>query len=76
MNRGSYYIAACLIILIFRDFLSPVYFKEISQDEGYRDGQIGKVHLQYIKLKNTPAPKFPELDDAQLVMCRLWRATR
>jgi len=49
------------------DFLSPVDFKEISQDEGYRDGQIGKIISVY-KSQKYPAQKFPELDDAQLVI--------
>ena len=49
------------------DFLSPVNFNEISQDEGYRDGQIGKAISVY-KAQKYPAKKFPDLDDAQLVI--------
>ncbi len=43
------------------DFLSPVNLHEISNDEGYKDGQMGKIISVY-------AEDFPDLDEAQLVM--------
>jgi len=49
------------------DFLSPVNFNEISQDEAYRDGQIGQAISVY-KFQKYPAKKFPDLDDVQLVI--------
>ncbi len=42
------------------DFLSPVSLKEISHDEGYKEGQIGKTISVYEE-------EFPDLDDAQVV---------
>src|SRR4030095_6445242 len=38
-----------------------------SQDEGYRDGQIGNAISVY-KFQKYPAKKFPDLDDVQLVI--------
>ena len=43
------------------DFLSPVSLYEISNDEGYKDGQLGKSILLYDE-------EFPDLDDVQLVI--------
>ncbi len=43
------------------DFLSPVNLHEISQDESYKEGQLGKVIAVY-------AEEFPDLDDTQLVI--------
>ncbi len=43
------------------DFLSPVSIAAISFDEGYKDGQLGKVIDVYDE-------QFPELDDAQIVI--------
>src|SRR6201991_4057926 len=43
------------------DFLDPVNLAEISQDQGYKDGQIGKLIDVYDEY-------FPELDDASLVV--------
>jgi arginase family enzyme len=43
------------------DFLSTVSLAEISHNEGYKDGQLGKV----IKLYDE---EFPDLDDVQLVL--------
>ena len=43
------------------DFLSPVNLHEISNDEGYKDGQLGKSIDVY-------AEEFPYLDEAQLVI--------
>jgi len=43
------------------DFLNPVNLAELSQDQGYKDGQIGKlidVHDEY----------FPDLEEANLVI--------
>jgi arginase family enzyme len=43
------------------DFLSPVSIATISFDEGYKDGQLGKIIAVYDE-------EFPELDDAQIVI--------
>lgn len=43
------------------DFLSPVNLHELSNDEGYKDGQLGKVISVYDE-------EFPDLDEAQLVI--------
>lgn len=43
------------------DFLDPVNLHEISNDEGYKEGQLGKVIDVY-------AENFPELDEVQLVI--------
>src|SRR5262245_42302753 len=43
------------------DFLSPINIHEISQDEGYKDGQLGKVMNVYDE-------EFPDLDEAQIVL--------
>lgn len=43
------------------DFLSPINLHEISQDEGYKDGQFGKILSVY-------DGEMPDLDDVQLVI--------
>ena len=43
------------------DFLQPVNFPEISHDEGYKEGQLGKTIAIYDE-------EFPDLDEAQLVL--------
>ncbi|HRO69098.1 MAG TPA: hypothetical protein PK951_01930 [Chitinophagaceae bacterium] len=43
------------------DFLSPINLFEISNDEGYRDGQLGKSIGVYEE-------EFPDLSDAQIVL--------
>lgn len=43
------------------DFLNPVNLHEISHDEGYKDGQLGKVIAIYDE-------QFPDLDEAQIVL--------
>jgi formiminoglutamase len=43
------------------DFLNPINLSEISQDQGYRDGQIGKVIEVYDEY-------FPDLYEADLVI--------
>jgi arginase family enzyme len=43
------------------DFLSPVSLVQLTNDEGYKDGQLGKV----INLFDT---EFPDLSEAQLVI--------
>jgi len=43
------------------DFLSPVNLSAISNDEGYRDGQLGKAIAVY-------DDEFPDLEDIQLVI--------
>ena len=43
------------------DFLNPLNLHELSHDEGYREGQIGKFVLAY-------ESEFPSLEDADLVL--------
>ena len=43
------------------DFLSPVNLHEISSDEVYKDGQLGKAIAIYDE-------EFPDLDEVQLVL--------
>jgi formiminoglutamase len=43
------------------DFLSPISINEISHNEGYKEGQIGKI----IAVNDS---EFPELDDAKIVI--------
>ena len=43
------------------DFLSPVNLHEISHDEGYKEGQLGKTIAVY-------SEEFPDLDEAQIVI--------
>ncbi|HEY4205506.1 MAG TPA: formimidoylglutamase [Puia sp.] len=43
------------------DFLDPVNLAEVSQDQGYKDGQIGKLIDVYDEY-------FPEVEDANLVV--------
>jgi arginase family enzyme len=43
------------------DFLAPVNLHMISQDEGYKDGQIGKIIGVY-------EDEFPDLDEVQIVL--------
>jgi formiminoglutamase len=43
------------------DFLNPLNLLELSHDEGYREGQIGKFVLAY-------ESEFPALEDAELVL--------
>src|SRR5688572_14151892 len=43
------------------DFLSPVSSAELSYDQGYKEGQIGKSILVYDE-------EFPDLDEADIVI--------
>jgi arginase family enzyme len=43
------------------DFLDPINLAEISQDAGYKEGQIGRVIKVY-------EDEFPDLDEAQVVL--------
>ena len=43
------------------DFLDPVNIHEISHDEGYKEGQLGKSIAIYDE-------EFPDLDEAQIVI--------
>jgi len=43
------------------DFLNPVSLATISQDEGFKEGQLGKIVQVY-------DDQFPDLDEAQLVL--------
>ena len=43
------------------DFLSPVNLSELSNDEGYKEGQIGRLVAVYDQ-------EFPDLDEAQVVL--------
>lgn len=47
--------------LSISDFLVPVNRSELSNDQGYRDGQIGKMIQAYEE-------EFPDLDEADLVL--------
>ena len=50
------------------DFLSPVSLHEISHDQGYKEGQIGKTISVYDIHKDAGKEEFPDLDDAQIVI--------
>lgn len=43
------------------DFLSPINLHELSNDEGYKDGQLGKIISVYDE-------EFPDLDEVQFVI--------
>ncbi len=43
------------------DFLDPIDINSLSQDEGFREGQLGKIMDIY-------GEEFPELDEAQIVI--------
>lgn len=43
------------------DFLLPVNLHEVSHDEAYKDGQLGKTIAIY-------SEEFPDLDDAQIII--------
>lgn len=43
------------------DFLDPIDIDSLSQDEGFREGQLGKMMAIY-------GEEFPELDEAQIVI--------
>lgn len=43
------------------DFLSPISLAEISNDEGFKDGQLGKI----ISINDE---NFPDIDDAQIIL--------
>ena len=43
------------------DFLDPLHLAAISQDEGYKEGQLGKTIAIY-------EHSFPDLDEAQVVI--------
>lgn len=43
------------------DFLHPIDLNSLSQDEGFKEGQLGKRMAIY-------AEEFPELDEAQIVI--------
>lgn len=43
------------------DFLEPVDINNLSQDEGFKEGQLGKMMAIY-------GEEFPELDEAQIVI--------
>src|ERR1700743_1505948 len=45
------------------DFLNPISLAELSQDQGYRDGQIGKIIDVY-------EDSFPDVYNADLVLVR------
>ncbi|MBE2231470.1 MAG: formimidoylglutamase [Chitinophagaceae bacterium] len=47
--------------LSISDFLTPVSLAEISHDEGYKEGQMGKVISVW-------TDEFPDLDEVQLVL--------
>ena len=43
------------------DFLAPLNLAELSEDEGYKEGQMGRIIAVY-------EDEFPDLDEAQLVL--------
>ena len=45
------------------DFLLPVNIHELNFDEGYKDGQLGKLINVYNEYE-----EFPDIDDAQIVL--------
>jgi formiminoglutamase len=50
------------------DFLSSVNLSEISHNEDYKEGQIGKTISVYHVHKDTGRAEFPDLDDVQVVI--------
>lgn len=54
------YLASMSDYLNIADFLSPINLHEISHDEGYKDGQLGKIIAVY-------DDEFPDLDNVQVV---------
>ena len=43
------------------DFLQPVNLHEVSHDEAYKEGQLGKIISIYEE-------QFPDLDEAQIIL--------
>jgi formiminoglutamase len=58
----NYYLAAMSDLQYLTDFLDPVSLSQISADEGYRSGQIGK-HISIFEDE-----QFPDLSEAELVI--------
>jgi arginase family enzyme len=50
------------------DFLSPVSLSEISHNEDYKEGQIGKTISVHEIQKDGGKEEFPDLDDVQVVI--------
>jgi len=50
------------------DFLSPLDLNDISHNEGYKEGQIGKIISTYHVHQDTGKEEFPDLDDAHVVL--------
>src|SRR6266487_6627071 len=50
------------------DFLSPLSLPEISHNEDYKEGQIGRTISTHHLPKDTGKEEFPDLDDVQVVI--------
>jgi formiminoglutamase len=50
------------------DFLSPIDLHEISNDESYKEGQIGKIISTFKIEKTAGSEEFPDIDDMQIVI--------
>jgi len=58
----NYYIAVMIELQHLMDFLNPVSLAEISDDQGFRSGQMGKQVLVYEE------DEFPDLEQAELIL--------
>ena len=59
--KHLHYLAIMSDYLNIADFLNPVDMHEVSRDEGYKDGQYGK-------LISVNQDHFPDIDDAQIII--------
>src|SRR5438105_1683000 len=50
------------------DFLSPVDLNDLSNNEGYKEGQIGKMISAYHVHQDSGNEEFPDLDDTHVVL--------
>jgi len=66
----SWFFLNCIMsdYLNISDFLSPLDLNDISHNEGYKEGQIGKVISTYHVNQDTGKEEFPDLDDAHVVL--------
>ncbi|MBZ5857906.1 formimidoylglutamase [Flavihumibacter profundi] len=62
IKQFNYYLAAMNDLQHLTDYLNPVSLSELSGDEGFRSGQIGK-HIRIFE-----EDKFPDLAEADLVL--------
>lgn len=61
VNQGSAYLRLMSDHLNISDFLDPIDLHEVSHDESYKEGQLGKAISIY-------SGEFPDLDAAQIVI--------